>query len=100
MFRRETDGGISGERLFKTEAQAVLVAAGDQRGAGCGADGGVCVCLEETDSLGREVVDAGSVEVGAAVAGDVGVAEIVGEDEDDVGRFCGRVRECEVGTEG
>ena len=86
MFGRETDIGIASERLFKADANAVLIAAGDEGDAACGADRRVGVSLHETDPARGNAVDIGSAEVGASVARDVGVTEIVGEDEDDVRR--------------
>ena len=44
------------------------------------------VKIREPDSLRREAVDVGRLHLGGAVAADVRVAEIVGQQEDDVGR--------------
>src|SRR4051794_22802752 len=87
MFGRQTDVGISGERLFESDAYPVLITTGDESGAGCGADGGVGVGLEELDAARGDAIDVWRVEIGASVTRDVGIAKIVGEDEDDVGRL-------------
>ena len=46
--------------------------------------------IGEADSFGGELVDVGSCDFLCAVAADVGVAEVIGEDEDDVGATFGR----------
>ena len=85
MFGRQADVACGpGERFFQADGQAVLVASGDERDAGGGADGGVGVGLGEADAFGGEVVEDGRAVVWAAVAGEVGEAEVVGHDEDDV----------------
>jgi len=73
------------EGLFQADRQPVLVPPGDQRHAGGGADRGIGVGLQETQAVGRKAVDIGGAEITPPVAGHVGIAEIVGEDEQDVG---------------
>ena len=89
MIRGNADAAIRAERLFEADLQTVLIASGDERGAGGGADGGVRVSLHELHPSSGDAVDIRRGEIAAAVAGEVGVTEIVGEDEDDVGRRAG-----------
>src|SRR5258708_6912885 len=91
MFRRKTNIGVARQRLFQAETQPVLVAAGDQRCARGGADSRIRVSLQKTQSSVRDVVDIRRLDVRPSVAGDVGVAEIVCEKEDDVGKLDGKV---------
>src|SRR5437660_8052824 len=65
MFGRETDTRISRQRLLETDAQAILVTAGDQPDACCGADGGVRIGLKKAHSFGGNVIDVRGVEIGA-----------------------------------
>src|SRR5258708_1957831 len=88
MFRRKTNIGVARQRVFQAETQPVLVAAGDQRCARGGADSRIRVSLQKTQSSVRDVVDIRRLDVRPSVAGDVGVAEIVCEKEDDVGNLC------------
>jgi hypothetical protein len=78
------------DRLLQADREAILVAAGDQRGARGRADRGIGVALGEAHSLKREPVDVRGEIVALAVAAHVGVAEIVRHDEDDV--WLGRLR--------
>ena len=82
------------DRALET-ADAWRVATGKEGGAAGGALGGVGVELGEADAIARQGVDRGCAEVGGVVTGEVGVAEVVGEDEEDVGAFVGRGSECE-----
>lgn len=70
-------------------AGALLVAAGEESGAGGGAFWAVVVEACEGDAAGGEGVEVGCADVGGAGVGEVAVAEVVGEDEDDVGAFGG-----------
>ncbi len=54
-------------------------------GPGWLAIGPAGVAAGEADALGGEPVDAGTLIVPAAVAGQVGITQIVGQDKDDVG---------------
>ena len=82
---------LPAERFFEADAQAVLIAAGDERGARRRADRGVRVALKKADAARRDAVDVRRLEIPAPVAGDVRVAEIVGHDVDDVGRSLARL---------
>src|SRR5262249_38347241 len=73
------------EGLFQADRQPVLVPPGDQRHTWGGADCGIGIGLQETQAFGRKAVDIGGAEITPPVAGHVGIAEIVGEDEQDVG---------------
>ena len=84
MLRRQTDVGCRTERLFEPDAQPVLVAARDQCGSRRRAHRGVGVRLEEPHALRRKPVDVRRAEIAAPVAGNIGIAEIVRHDEDDV----------------
>ena len=77
--------------LVGPAAQAVLVAGGHQRKAGGRAHGRVGVALCELETRSGELVehrrDLAELRVAAAVAAEVGKAEVIGHDEDDVGPF-------------
>ncbi len=88
------------ERLFESQGQSILVAAGDERGARRRADGGIRVGLRELDARSGEAIDVWGGEIAAAVAGKIGVAEIVGHDEDDVRLRAGGGDECKRGGSG
>ncbi len=79
--------GGAGDRLLQAAAQAVLVAPGDQREAGRRADRRVGVGLGEADALPGQLVQLRRGEVGLAVDAQVGMAQVVGQDEDDVRLF-------------
>jgi len=66
------------------DAGAVGPVTGEQSAAGRRA-GGSDVVVVEGDGLGVELVDVGSLDPGVAIAGEVAVALVVGDDEDDVG---------------
>ena len=61
------------------------VLAGQEHAARGRADGVPRVVLREAHSLGGEPVDRGRADLLLAVAAELGPAEVVGEDEDDVG---------------
>jgi len=61
------------------------VLAGHEAASGGGADGGAGVALIELHAFGGEAVEAGGEDLLLAVAAEVGVAKVIGEDEDDVG---------------
>jgi hypothetical protein len=75
-------GQIGGVGLV---AEALLVAAGEKPGAGGAAVGVGHVAVREADAVFGERVDVRRRDVGAAVEADVRVAEVVGDDHDDVG---------------
>jgi hypothetical protein len=79
--------------------EPVLVTAADESRAGGSAERAVCVAVGEPDSGFGDPVDVGGGNVFAAVAADVGVTHVIGEDEDDVG-FRGRVERCDRQEEG
>ena len=72
------------------DADAVRIAAGEERRARGGAHRLRDVEVGEADALGRHAIEVGRARPGVAgaraEAADVGVAEIVGEDDDDVGQ--------------
>ena len=68
-----------------TDAGLVRVESGEEGGAG-GATAGRIVKLGEAHSVGGEGVEIGGFDL-AAVATDVGVAHVVGHDDDDVRPF-------------
>ena len=72
------------------DGEAMLVTAADEGCAGGSAERAVCVAVGEPDSGFGDPVDVGGGNVFAAVAADVGVTHVIGEDEHDV-RFLGRV---------
>ena len=83
---------------FKTETG--LVATGEQRGAGGGAERGGDVTVGEAHAAGREGIEVRCGDFFAAVATEFAVTEIVGDDKDDVGarlRF-GRCSDHDMGA--
>ena len=66
------------------DAGAIAVVAGEKAGAGGGA-GGADVVVGEAHGVLVEAVEAGRADCAVAVAAQVAVALVVGEDEDDVG---------------
>jgi hypothetical protein len=71
------------------DADAVRVAAGQQRGPGRRADGLGDVEVGEAHAVRREAVDVRGTDDLVAVAAEVGVAHVVGVHEDDVRRAVG-----------
>lgn len=63
------------------------VAAGEENAAGRSAHGGSGVVVGELETVLGELVKVGRFDLGLAVGSDFAVAEIVGENEDDVGFF-------------
>ena len=78
----------------------VRIATGDQRGAGWRTYRAVRVVVVELHALARQLVELRGFQVLGPVTGQVGDAEIVDQDYEDVG-FCGRhlrrLKECERG---
>ena len=74
---------------LSTAAQAVPVAGGHQRESRGRTHWRVVVALGEAQAVGGKLVDnrryAAEGSVAATVAAEIGEAEIVGDDEDDVG---------------
>ena len=89
----EHDGGAGEEApvVFRFgaddsgDADEIGVASGEERGTGGGADGAVGVEFGEAKAVGHEGIEVRALEVGGSVGGKVAVAEIVGDDEEDVG---------------
>jgi len=73
------------ERLLETHAQALRITARDERAARGRADRCGCVVARELEPLSREPVEYRRLVVGAAIAAQVAVAEVVGQDEHHVG---------------
>ena len=73
------------DRLVGAPAQAVLPAAGSEREARRRAHRGVRVAVGEAHAGRGDRIEAGRAARAAAVAAEVGVAEIVSEDEDEAG---------------
>src|SRR5262249_16591797 len=76
----------SGKRFFESDRQAILIAPGNQGNARRSTHCGVGIGLQEFHSLTCEAVDVRRLEVSAAVAGEVGGAKIVSQDEKHVRR--------------
>jgi len=87
MLRRQPDVGLSRQRLFKPERQPVLVPAGDQRQPRRGADRRIGVTLGKADASFRDPIDIGRGAVPRPIARQVGITEVVGHYEHDVGLF-------------
>ena len=76
------------------DVQAGGIFSGEERGARGRADGAGGVILGELHAVARELVDGGRFVDVAAEAGEIRSAEVVGENEDDVGFYrCGAVGE-------
>ena len=71
------------------DADEIGVASGKKGGAGGGAHGAVGVEFGEAHPIGHEGVEVRTLEIGRAVAGEVAVAEIIDDNEEDVGPFGG-----------
>ena len=86
-------GGLEGEPLaFEDgvgDAVLELMPAREERAAGRGA-GGADVEVGEAHALGADAVEVGCLEDGVPVGGDVPVALVVGEKEDDVRPLVGK----------
>src|SRR5262245_19217928 len=76
----------AGDGLLGGAAQAVLIPAGDQGEAGRRAHRRVRVAVGEAQALGGHPVETGGDRRARAVAADVGVAHVVGHDEDEARR--------------
>src|SRR5438876_582273 len=74
------------DRLLGGAADAVLVAPGGESKARRRADRRIGIAAREAQALDRHAIDVGRGRRAAAVATEVGVAEIVGKDEDEVRR--------------
>ncbi len=68
------------------DGDAVRIAAREEGGAGGAADGLGDVKAGEPEALGGHAVDMRGVDVGRSVAPEVAVAQVVGQDDDDVRR--------------
>ena len=89
-------GGLRGADVVG-DAGALGPLAGEDAGARGGADGAGGVGIGEARALAGEAVEVRSLVERAAVAAEVLAAEVVGEEEDDVGRAlrgCGGGRGC------
>ena len=85
FVRADADFGARAERAVN--AEAVWIASGEEPATGSGADGLGDVEIAEDAALGREAIEVGSDETFRAEDADVGVALVVGEDDDDVGEL-------------
>src|SRR5262245_40754102 len=84
LRRRQTGNAGGSERFLETDGKPILIATGDERDTRRRADGGICVGLKKPHAVGGETIDVRRVEVRPAITCNVGVTEIVGEDENDV----------------
>lgn len=98
------DAAVAGDEVVN--AGAVGAATGHEADAGGGADGGGGVEIGEANAVFGHGIQVGCFDVRVAVALEVSVAEVVGEDDDDVGLFSrvlcqeGEGEESEKGDEG
>ena len=88
----EVDGLVVASDITRADralqaAGALGVASGEEGGAGGGALRAVGVVLGEACAVGGKLVDVRGLGLGVSVASEVSVAEIVGEEEHDVGRL-------------
>ena len=94
FFQERGDGrlrGVDGKRGLAAEDMIALgvaegVLAGDERIAGWRADRGRGVGVGEADAFAGELIDVRRLDLGRAIAAEIAVADVVGQDEDDVGR--------------
>ena len=91
------DGGFVGAEKGAAHdgvpgAGAIGEAAGHEGGPCWGAGGGDVV-VGEAKGLGVELVEVGSLDDGVSVAGEIAVALVIGDDEDDVGEGVALSRE-------
>ena len=84
--------GAAAEGALELPAEAVLVQSGEQRGAGRRAHRPVAVVIREAHPLGREPVDIRRAIARAAIATQIAVAEVVRENDDEVGTRARRGR--------
>src|SRR5262245_46670505 len=77
------DGWVRGEE-HGLDADALVMPAGEEGGTRAGADRAAGVKAGEANAFLRHAVDVRRLEPRGAVAANVGVAEVVREDEDDV----------------
>src|SRR5215472_9723588 len=86
MIRRQADlsWGACAQRLLEPYRQPVLVTPGNQRYARSRADRRIGISLCEAHTFGGNAVDIGGGEIPASIAGDIGITEVVGEDEQNV----------------
>src|SRR4051794_29223360 len=71
------------------DSETVVVAAGHQGGARCGADGFAHVPVREPDSFLRETIQVRCLVALRSERTDVRIAHVVTEDDDDVGQLLG-----------
>ena len=83
FVRAEADAGARGNPV--ADAGTVGVAAGHETGAGRRADGEGRVAVGELDAVGGEAVEVGGLNRRVGEAREVAVAEVVAEEDDDVG---------------
>ena len=89
MRRRQADIAAA-QRLLQADRQAVLVTPRHQRDPARRADRAVGISVAEFDAVGRQPIERRRREIAAAVAGEIGVAEIVGHDEKEARRVRAR----------
>ena len=94
---RAAHGLAHGDALFDPQADVLPILPAHERGAGRLALGGV-VELGEAQTVGREAIEVRRLNL-TAVTAEVGKAQIVGEDEDDVWTRRGREGAPEMGTD-
>ena len=75
---------FSRQRLLQPDFQPLRIASGDKRAPRRRADRRRGVGTRELDALLREPIEVGRLVIGAAVAAQIAVAQIVREDEEDV----------------
>src|SRR5262245_39975 len=75
--------GIAGRVEFK--AKSLRISAGEKRGAGGTTDGSGGIAVKTSNAFVHEAVDARCLDVFGGLATEIGIAEIVGDDDDDVG---------------
>src|SRR5690348_15452540 len=87
--RRQAELGIAAraraERLFGAAAKAILVAAGHQREPRGRAHRRIGVAIGEAQALPGDAIERRRHGIARAIATQIGVTKIVGEDEDEVG---------------
>ena len=85
----EVHGGVVGDPIVNPDSPGS--ASGHEAGAGGGAIGRGGIAIREAEALGGELVQVGGLDDRISVASEVPIAEVIGEEDENVGRGWGGV---------
>ena len=68
-------------------AGSMRIVSGHEGGAGWPAIGSLAVCFREAGPFGRQFVDIGGLANLVSIAGQGGVGQVIGDDEENIGFF-------------